>query len=167
MRKLQLINDDYLGHVEHLRHACRGILVNNGKVLLSYETVFGKYIIPGGGVEEGETFQQCCEREMLEETGMKVRALEEYLEIEELFSDWRHINHYFICEPVEDTGVVHLTEGEALAGYKNAWLPVEKAVEIFGSYERFHADNIADYGLYKREHAALCGYQEAAKGISN
>ena len=167
MRKLQLINDDYLGHVEHLRHACRGILVDNGKVLLSYETVFGKYIIPGGGVEEGETFQQCCEREMLEETGMKVRALEEYLEIEELFSDWRHINHYFICEPVEDTGVVHLTEGEALAGYKNAWLPVEKAVEIFGSYERFHADIIADYGLYKREHAALCGYQEAAKGISN
>lgn len=77
MRKLQLINDDYLGNVEHLRHACRGILVNNGKVLLSYETVFGKYIIPGGGVEEGETFQQCCEREMLEETGMKVRALEE------------------------------------------------------------------------------------------
>ena len=36
MKQLKLVNDDYLGYVEHLRHACRGIVVNDGKVLLSY-----------------------------------------------------------------------------------------------------------------------------------
>ena len=74
MKNLQLINDDYLGYVKRLRHACRGIVVKDGKVLLSYETKYNKYMIPGGGVEEGENYAECCERELLEETGIKVRC---------------------------------------------------------------------------------------------
>ena len=65
MKQAQLINDDYLGHVNHLRHASRGILVKDGKVLLSYEAANNKYMIPGGGQDEGETYAECCEREML------------------------------------------------------------------------------------------------------
>ena len=160
MKELQLINDDYLGHVEHLRHASRGILIKDGNVLLSYETTTNKYMIPGGGTDEGETFAGCCEREMLEETGMKVKATEEYLDIEELFLDWRHINHYFACELIEDTGVQHLTEGEKEAGYKAVWMPVEEALEMFGDYERFHETAIEDYGLYKREYIAFKEYTE-------
>ena len=33
MKKLELKNDDFLGYVKHLRHACRGIVVHEGKVL--------------------------------------------------------------------------------------------------------------------------------------
>lgn len=29
-KQMQLINDDYLGRVEKLRHACRGILISEG-----------------------------------------------------------------------------------------------------------------------------------------
>ncbi len=155
MKNLQLKNDDYLGYVKTLRHACRGIVVNNGKVLLGYEANNGKYIIPGGGLEDGETYEQCCERELLEETGMQVRAKEEYLEIEELFLDWRHINHYFVCELIKDTGSINLTEGEKKAGCTFKWLPIEQALDIFGRYEDFHKTNIADYGLYRREYSAL------------
>ena len=155
MRMLQLKNDDYLGYVKHLRHACRGIVIYDGKVLLSYEANNNKYLIPGGGVEEGETYEQCCERELLEETGMQVRAKEEYLEIEELFCDWRHVNHYFVCELVKDTGNVNLTEAEARAGCTFKWLPMAQALDIFGSYEEYHKTNIADYGLYRREFTAL------------
>ena len=160
MKELQLINDDYLGHVDHLRHASRGILVNDGKVLLSYETTTNKYMIPGGGLDEGETYAECCEREMLEETGMKVNATEEYLAIEELFLDWRHINHYFVCDMIEDTGVQHLTEGEKEAGYKAVWMPFDEALKMFGDYERFHETAIEYYGLYKREYIALKEYTE-------
>ena len=46
MKQAQLTNDDYLGHVNHLRHASRGILVIDGKVLLSYEAANNKYMIP-------------------------------------------------------------------------------------------------------------------------
>jgi predicted acetyltransferase/ADP-ribose pyrophosphatase YjhB (NUDIX family) len=158
-KQLQLINDDYLGHVEKLRHACRGILVNDGNVLLCYEANNDKYIIPGGGVEGNETYFECCEREMLEETGMKVRATKGFLDIEELFDVWRHFNHYFACELVEDTGNQQLTEAEARAGYICVWKPLDEALEIFGKYEDYHASNIADYGLYRREFAALEEYK--------
>ena len=69
MNTIQLVNDDWLGHADFLRHACRGILVKDGSLLLSYEANNDKYIIPGGGVEAGESYAQCCERELLEETG--------------------------------------------------------------------------------------------------
>ena len=155
MEKVQLINDDYLGYVKRLRHACRGIVVKDGKILLSYESKYNKYMIPGGGVEEGEDYAACCERELLEETGMKVRATEEYLEIEELFLDWQHINHYFVCELIEDTGIQHLTDGEKEAGYERRWIDLDEALKDFGDYERFHETDIADYGLYRREYRAL------------
>lgn len=160
MKKVQLLNDDYVGHVTHLRHACRGIVMNDGKVLLCYEKNNGLYLIPGGGVEEGESYKQCCERELLEETGMQVFAKEEYLEIEELFSDWQHFNHYFICDLIKNTGCVNLTEGEKDAGCTYVWLPLEEAVDVFSVFEDFHKTDIAKYGLYKREHQALKEFSE-------
>ena len=160
VKQMLMINDDYLGHVETLRHACRGIVVRDGKVLLCHEPKSGLYIIPGGGVEGHEGYNECCEREMLEETGYKVKAIAGYLDIEELFDVWRHINHYFICEVIEDTGVQHLTEAEKLAEYTNAWVPLQEALEIFGKYEDYHDKDIAIYGLYKREYTALKEYEK-------
>lgn len=67
VKQMLLVNDDYLGHVEVLRHACRGILVSDGKVLLCHEPESGLYIIPGGGVEGNESYEECCVREVLDE----------------------------------------------------------------------------------------------------
>ncbi|BDC92123.1 hypothetical protein TRBR_02200 [Treponema bryantii] len=36
---------------------------------MGYESKNNKYIIPGDGVENGETLEECCERELVEETG--------------------------------------------------------------------------------------------------
>lgn len=36
MKKLKLINEDYQGHVDIMRHAGRGIVIKEGKILLSY-----------------------------------------------------------------------------------------------------------------------------------
>ena len=101
---------------------------------------------------------------MLEETGYRTNALTGYLDIDELFDVWRHINHYYICELIEDTGVQHLTEAEKLAGYTNAWVPRQEALEKFGKYEDYHATDIAVYGLYRREYAALKEYEILATG---
>lgn len=155
MKKILLVNDDYLGHVEHVRHCARGIVVKEGKVLLSHLSKYGYYMIPGGGVEDGETYPVCCERELLEETGIEVVAKEKIIEIEELFDDWRHFSHFFICDPVRDTGVTNFTEPEKEAGYENVWLPLEEAIDIFGKYEDYRAEDVAIYGLYRREFSAL------------
>ena len=160
MKKISLINDDWSGRVDILRHACRGILIRDEKVLLGYHANEDKYIIPGGGVEENETLAECCEREMLEETGLIVKASHHYLDIEELFDVWKHVNHYFVCEYIGDTGEQHLTEAEKKAGCTFVWLPLSEAIAIFGRYEEYHDTNIADYGLYRREYNALLEYKE-------
>ena len=38
MKKIVQTNDDYKGYAEHIRHACRGILLNGDNVLLCYES---------------------------------------------------------------------------------------------------------------------------------
>ena len=46
------------------RVSCRGLVMREGKLLLSYETKTGLWMIPGGGLEEGETDFDCCAREV-------------------------------------------------------------------------------------------------------
>lgn len=51
------------------------VIVHDGKVLLvkrKYEPLAGRWSLPGGAVEIGETLEACLAREMLEETGLEV-----------------------------------------------------------------------------------------------
>ncbi len=43
-------------------------------------------------------------------------------------------------------------------------MPFEEAREIFGKYEDYHSSDIAVYGLYRREHAALKEYEKYISG---
>ncbi|MGA7607636.1 MAG: NUDIX domain-containing protein, partial [Anaerolineales bacterium] len=41
--------------------------------LLTQRTDNGLWCLPGGKMESGETLQECCQREVMEETGLEVR----------------------------------------------------------------------------------------------
>jgi len=59
------------------RVAVGAVVIRNGSVLLvkrGQAPSDGKWAIPGGSVELGETLQQAAEREILEETGLRIRA---------------------------------------------------------------------------------------------
>jgi 8-oxo-dGTP pyrophosphatase MutT (NUDIX family) len=45
------------------------------KVLLTRRADNGEWVLPGGGVESGESLAEACAREMLEETGLTVRVV--------------------------------------------------------------------------------------------
>ncbi|HEY8716286.1 MAG TPA: NUDIX hydrolase [Candidatus Acidoferrum sp.] len=56
-----------------------GVVIENGRALLirrASEPLRGEWSIPGGMLELGETLQEGCARELLEETGLHVRVLE-------------------------------------------------------------------------------------------
>ncbi|MFC5723223.1 NUDIX domain-containing protein [Streptomyces gamaensis] len=62
----------------YLRNAASGLVVRDGHVLLVRGTWHGSeaeiHWLPGGGQEPGETLAACAEREVLEETGVRVKA---------------------------------------------------------------------------------------------
>jgi 8-oxo-dGTP diphosphatase len=54
-----------------------GIVIHNGRVALvrrANPPFIGEWTVPGGRVEAGETIAEAVERELLEETGLIVRA---------------------------------------------------------------------------------------------
>lgn len=54
-----------------------GVIVQDGKVVIvkrRYDPLAGRWSIPGGGVELGETLEASVAREMLEETGLEVEV---------------------------------------------------------------------------------------------
>jgi ADP-ribose pyrophosphatase YjhB (NUDIX family) len=53
------------------------VVVSDGRVVLvrrAHEPLKGQWSLPGGGVELGETLEQACAREVLEETGLVVEV---------------------------------------------------------------------------------------------
>jgi 8-oxo-dGTP diphosphatase len=62
---------------DHPRVGVGAVVLRNGLVLLvqrGVEPARGLWAIPGGGLKLGETLQQGAEREILEETGIVIRA---------------------------------------------------------------------------------------------
>lgn len=159
IKTLKFQNPDFTGQIERIRHACRGIVIKENRMLLCYQKNDDQYLIPGGGMEGEETLEECCVREVLEETGILCRPVEHYLDIEELFASMRHINHYYTCEIVEETDQIHLTEGEIAAGLCIRWLTAEEALAVFGTYEKYLDTNPSRFGLYRREYEAIRAWQ--------
>ncbi len=54
------------------RPSVYGILMHQNKILLSPQFESGRYVLPGGGVEIDESFEEAVEREVKEETGLSV-----------------------------------------------------------------------------------------------
>ena len=53
MERIEITGVRFLGKLKKSRSACRGILLRDGELLMSYETRSGLWMIPGGGLEPG------------------------------------------------------------------------------------------------------------------
>ncbi len=83
----------------NIRNRVAVILVQDGKILLVQHEKYGKnyWLLPGGGVEYGETLEEAARRELMEECSLDVR-LGDLLFISETIPSDRHrhvINYYF------------------------------------------------------------------------
>lgn len=156
---IDIVGDNYLGKWNKTRTACRGIIIKDEKILLSYETKTDQWMLPGGGLEDGEDEIECCVREISEETGTLIRPTECRLEIDEYYEDWKWVNRYFFAEIVGDT-VVKLTDREKEVGMEPRWIPLSKAMDIFSKHAEYAETDEMRRGMYLREYTALtvlCG----------
>lgn len=88
-------------------------VIHNGKILLTQRDDFETWILPSGGVEEGESIAQAAIRETKEETGLDV----ELTRLVGVYSRLSNMNPVhavlFTAEPVG--GEIKCQEGETIA----------------------------------------------------
>ena len=160
MKEIEIFGANRFETFTRTRAGSRAVIERDGMILLSHETVSGWWLIPGGGMEEGETPEACCVRETEEETGLAVRPLRQFLTMYEYYEEYRYISHYFICE-MTGTGQMHLTDAEKKRGLEPQWIPLQEAVELFSCHESYAETSEEKRGAYQREYAALLEYMKA------
>ncbi len=154
MKTIDIIGGNYFGYYDKTRTACRGIVIRDGKILLSHETRIDRWMIPGGGLEEGESEEECVIRELAEETGYLIRPSECILEVDEHYEDWKYPSRYFLAEVCGETAQ-KLTDVEIKIGLRPEWIPVSECLEIFSGYEKYEESDEVRHGIYLREYTAL------------
>jgi ADP-ribose pyrophosphatase YjhB (NUDIX family) len=76
MTQTQILYGERFGKQGELRVGCSATIFDEAreKVLLTRRTDNGLWCLPGGCMESGESAAEACEREVWEETGLKVRV---------------------------------------------------------------------------------------------
>ena len=91
------------------------VLVHEGRILLirrGKEPLRGRWVVPGGTVELGETLEEALVREVQEETGLVVRPREVVAVFDRIHRDGHRVDyHYVIVDYLCD-----YVAGEARAG---------------------------------------------------
>ena len=154
MKSAEIINQyskTFKEPIRKSRTSCRGIVIKDNKILLVHELNKDVYMSPGGGVEQGESFERCCRRELMEEVGLDVSVGEHLFTINEYVFDELFISNYFLCEVV-GVGEMALTPTEIDHGVTPEWVDIEKAIEIFSHYKEKNPDHES---LYLREYTVL------------
>ena len=154
MKTVEILGANRFETFTKTRAGSRAVVVRDGMILLSHETVSGWWLVPGGGMEEGETPEACCIREAEEETGFIVKPLRQFLTLKEYYEEYLYVSHYFICE-IAGTGRMRLTDAEKRRGLEPQWLPLREAVGIFARHQEYADVSEEKRGAYLREYTAL------------
>jgi len=156
---METVTYEIFGSNRHERHtkervACRGIIVQGDKILMAKESRSGYLMIPGGGMEQGEKPEECCLREIEEETGFRARIESPLAVIHEFYEEYKYTSYYFVCRIVGE-GEKKLTDLEMERGLIPVWLPLEEAVSIFQKHIDPALSTEEMRGICKRELTAI------------
>ena len=154
MKILEIIGEDYFGHWTSTRAGCRAVIIKDEKILMSYETKTDQWMLPGGGLEENESEEECVIREVAEECGVLIRPSSCVLEIDEYYEDCKWVNLYFFAEVTGETEKA-LTDREIEVGMEPRWMPVSEIYRIFSTHQDYDGKDEMRRGMYLREYMAL------------
>ena len=157
VRTFDIYGENYSGFTSHTRAASRAIVISGGNILLSCMEKVGVWMIPGGGAEGSESPEECCIRELAEETGLLAQPLKCILVLNEYYEDWKYTSYYYLCRQTGRTAV-HLTEQEKAFGTVARWIPLEEALAVFSRHADYTNTDEERRGIYLREYTALKEY---------
>ncbi|MCX7772750.1 MAG: NUDIX domain-containing protein [Clostridia bacterium] len=122
----QLDNADYIE-----RPSVYALIFNEeGEIALTYVRERDKYFLPGGGIEAGETHEQCVIRECLEEIGQRVRVLNHFCNTivyewnDRLKAYYKAIGDYYFAEILESF------EDQMEDKHEMLWVQAQRATEV-------------------------------------
>lgn len=159
MKEINIFGDNRYKEFTKIRIACRGICFSNNKIVLSLLKKYNMYMIPGGGLEQNETLEECVEREVEEETGYIVKAKDCFLVINEYYEEYKYISYYFLCDVINDYGNISLTDEESDLDLSCNLLDLDEIINIFRKHNDYK-DFELKRGIYLREYNALLEYKE-------
>lgn len=115
------------------KRSAGGIVHNNGKFLVVNALDYNQIILPKGTIEAGETPEQTAVREVLEETGYRVKIKAPLGEISYEFDedDGKHYKktvYHFLLELIDEDEVpvpIHQED----ENFENLWLTEDEALE--------------------------------------
>jgi 8-oxo-dGTP pyrophosphatase MutT (NUDIX family) len=72
----QILYGDRISKQGQIRLGCSAVIFDDERqrILLTQRADNGQWCLPGGGMDSGESVAEACEREVWEETGLKVRV---------------------------------------------------------------------------------------------
>ena len=142
------------------------VVNSNNEVLLGYS--HNDYQFPGGHVEDGETLVQTVNREVLEETGIKLELtdIEPFACALGYYKDWpaagknRKIEIYYYevkTDKKPNLELTEYTESEKEGNFELKYIPLieveeilAKNAEIYGDKRGIAREMIELFGIYKQ-----------------
>ena len=141
---------------------CRGIVIKDSRMLVSHELNTDHYSTPGGSIEDGETLEECCVREVCEETGIVVKPTCHFLTINTYYENCKNITNYFLCDIIGESEQ-NLTPEEINLGLVSKWIELNQMLEVYSKYDNFAVTNEKKCRSYYREYIMLMEYSKKLK----
>lgn len=103
------------------------MVVHEGKLVFSFMANRDQYVLPGGGIDPGETVQACAERECREELGLVITASGPIAIVREFYNGMLRFENLYVSGTLSnERTVTEHTEEEDGLGITEAWIPLDK-----------------------------------------
>jgi len=144
------------------RPSVRGIIIKDGKIAMIHSLKYDYYKLPGGGIEEGEAYEETLIREVKEESGLVVKpeSIREFgyvrrMEKGKVDDIFIQDNYYYLCEAEEITEQ-HLDDYEAEEQFTLEYVFPEKAIESNRNGDHGDKEKSSTFGgMLERENRVL------------